>query len=151
MGSISKIRFIDAFSGMGGFKLSIERAAGYFGLESECVASIEFDNDCRLTYEKNFGHPQTHCDITKIDIDELPEHDFLMGGFPCQPFSRNGKFYNKNNRTLGDDDRKNLVEYLIEILEKKRPMYFLFENVKGLLAIKKEDGSSCLETILSKI
>ncbi len=151
MQNIEKIRFIDAFSGLGGFGLCVSRVAKKLGIEAECVASIEFDESCRLTYEKNFGHPQTHCDITKIDIDGLPNHNLLMGGFPCQPFSRNGKFYNKNEKTLGDDDRKNLVNYLIEILVAKQPEFFLFENVKELSTIKNSDGTSCLGTILSNI
>lgn len=142
------LRYIDAFSGLGGFGICASRVAKELGIESECVASIEFDEDCRKTYEKNFGHPQTHCDITKVDINSLPEHNLLMGGFPCQPFSRNGKFYNKNEKTLGEDDRKNLVNYLIEILVAKQPDLFLFENVKELTTIKNSDGSSFFNTII---
>lgn len=145
------LKYIDAFSGLGGFGICASRVSKEISIESECVASIEFDNDCRKTYENNFGHPQTHNDITTVDISSLPIHNLLLGGFPCQPFSRNGKFYNKNDKTLGDDDRKNLVNYLLEILESKRPEFFLFENVKELTTIKNADGSGCLDTILSNI
>ena len=82
------------------------------GIATRCVAAIEFDEDSRATYARNFGHKPEFGDITKIgDMSVLPDHDVLVGGFPCQVFSRNGKFYNKNDRTLGDDDRKNLVTF----------------------------------------
>jgi site-specific DNA-cytosine methylase len=57
---LGKLKYIDAFSGLGGFGICASRVAKAEGLEPECVASIEFDEDCRITYEKNFGHPQTH-------------------------------------------------------------------------------------------
>lgn len=145
------LKYIDAFSGLGGFGICASRVAKEINIESECVASIEFDKNCRLTYEMNFGHPQTHNDITAVHPSSLPIHNLLLGGFPCQPFSRNGKFYNKNDKTLGDDDRKNLVNYLLGILEVQQPEFFLFENVKELTTIKNSDGSGCLDTILSNI
>jgi len=148
---MTTLKYIDAFSGLGGFGICASRVAKEINIGSECVASIEFDKNCRLTYEMNFGHPQTHNDITTVDPGSFPIHNLLMGGFPCQPFSRNGKFYNKNDKTLGDDDRKNLVNYLLGILEVKQPEFFLFENVKELTTIKNTDGTSCFNTILSNI
>jgi DNA (cytosine-5)-methyltransferase 1 len=144
------MRFVDAFAGIGGFRICAE-AAGNSDLSCECVASIEFDDACRETYARNFGHKPTHCDITKINPCELPDHDLLMGGFPCQPFSKNGKFYNHNDKTLGDDDRKNLVMYLLAILAEKSPKAFVFENVKELATIRNTDGTGFLDTLLENL
>lgn len=132
--------------------MGFERAAKATGVETKCVAAIEFDKDSCKTYALNFGHEPEYGDITGIgDMSVLPDHDVLLGGFPCQVFSRNGKFYNKNDRTLGDDDRKNLVTYLFKILAAKRPSAFLFENVKEMLTIKNSDGTSFFETIKDNI
>jgi len=143
------IRLVDAFAGVGGIRLGFESAAKGLGVGCECVAAIEFDKNSRKTYAANFGHEPQFDDITKIgDMSVIPDHDVLVGGFPCQVFSRNGKFYNKNDRTLGDDDRKNLVTYLFQILAIKKPKAFLFENVKEILTIRNSDGTSFFNTIV---
>ena len=144
-----KFRIVDAFAGIGGIRLGFETAANASGDEIECSAAIEFDKDSRKTYELNFGHAPQYSDITAIgDMSSVPDHDVLVGGFPCQVFSRNGKFYNKNDRTLGDDDRKNLVTYLFQILAAKKPRAFLFENVKEILTIRNTDGTKFFDTIV---
>ena len=144
-----KLRLLDAFAGIGGIRLGFQTAAASSGTELECVAAIEWDKEARKTYEKFFGHQPQYADITAIgDMSVLPDHDILVGGFPCQVFSRNGKFYNKNDRTLGDDDRKNLVTYLFQILAAKKPSAFMFENVKEILTIKNSDGTSFFNTIV---
>lgn len=146
------MRIVDAFAGIGGIRLSFELASRTAGVSCECASAIEFDKNSRKTYAANFGHEPQFSDITEIgDMSAVPDHDVLLGGFPCQVFSRNGKFYNKNNRTLGDDDRKNLVTYLFAILKAKHPRAFLFENVKEMLTIKNMDGSSFFDTIISNI
>jgi len=137
------VRIVDAFAGIGGIRLAFESAAARSGVSCECASAIEFDKDSRKTYAANFGHEPQYSDITAIgDMSVVPDHDVLLGGFPCQVFSRNGKFYNKNDRTLGDDDRKNLVTHLFRILAAKRPRAFLFENVKEMLTIRNGDGTS---------
>lgn len=146
------IRFVDAFAGVGGLRYAFSLGIKEAGEQSSCVSAIEFDNNSRDTYALNFGNIPEFNDITKIcDMSAIPDHDVLLGGFPCQVFSRNGKFYNKNDRTLGDDDRKNLVTYLFKILRVKKPFAFLFENVKELLTIKNMDGSSFFQTICDAV
>lgn len=115
------------------------------------METVEFDAAAVRTYEENHGRKVRVRDITKADLKSVPDHDFIFGGFPCQTFSRNGKFYNKNNRTLGDDDRKNLVFYLLETIRLKRPSFFVFENVKELTTIRNSDGSSFLATLLDNV
>ena len=147
-----EIRILDSFAGIGGLRMGFEKAAMEMGLETRCVSAIEFDKDARNTYVDNFGHEPEYGDITCIDdMSVMPDHDVLLAGFPCQTFSRNGKYYNKNNRTLGDDERKNLVTYLFEILNTKKPKMFLFENVKEILSIKNSDGSLFFDTMSDNV
>ena len=73
-------RFIDLFAGIGGIRIGFQNQGGY------CVFSSEWDKDAAKTYEANFGDIP-HGDITKIHVDEIPEFDVLLAGFPCQPFS----------------------------------------------------------------
>ena len=75
-----KFNFIDLFAGIGGFRYSLESFGG------DCVFSSEWNTDSKLTYEKNFFN-KPHGDITKINEVEIPSHDVLCAGFPCQPFS----------------------------------------------------------------
>lgn len=147
----TSIRIVDAFAGIGGIRLGFETASKTIGVDCICAAAIEFDKNSRKTYAANFGHEPQFSDITKTDAALIPDHDILVGGFPCQVFSRNGKFYNKNDRTLGDDDRKNLVTYLFEILRVKNPSAFLFENVKEILTIRNSDGTMFFDTLVDNV
>ena len=118
----SKFRFIDLFAGIGGMRLGFQNAGG------TCVFSSEFDKHAQQTYKLNHGE-QPFGDITKITPEYIPDHDVLLGGFPCQAFSVAG--YRK-----GFDDEKgrgNLFINIFEILLAKRPKLFLLENVKNLL------------------
>ncbi|MEH2147800.1 DNA (cytosine-5-)-methyltransferase [Nostoc sp.] len=83
-----KIRFVDLFSGIGGIRLALKQAANSLNIESECVFSSEINSDAQLVYEKNFAQKSLG-DIRLID--KLPEHEFLLAGFPCQSFSPAGK------------------------------------------------------------
>lgn len=140
------IRFIDAFAGVGGFHTAIKLVDP----SAQCVTAIEKDVNCQKIYELNYGIKPLG-DITTIDPSTLPDHDLLVGGFPCQPFSRNGKHYNNNNKTLGDDDRSNLFLNLVSILKTKQPKCFVFENVKEILSIKNKDGSLFLDTLIDHL
>ena len=81
-----KIRFIDLFCGIGGFRIAFEEACRETGLDAGCVFSSDIDPYCQDSYEANFGErPQG--DITQINEKDIPDHDILFAGFPCQPFS----------------------------------------------------------------
>ncbi|GAD89180.1 modification methylase [Vibrio halioticoli NBRC 102217] len=114
-------RFIDLFAGIGGVRLGFQNAGG------ACVFSSEFDKNAQKTYALNHGD-FPFGDITQIDPMMIPDHDVLLGGFPCQAFSVAG--YRQ-----GFDDEKgrgNLFFYIYEILKAKKPKAFLLENVKNL-------------------
>jgi DNA (cytosine-5)-methyltransferase 1 len=130
------ITYIDLFAGTGGIRLGFEQAARDLGLNIKCVLSSEINPDSRETYEMNFGEtPQG--DIR--DIRDLPDFDFLLGGFPCQPFSYAGK-----QKGFGDT-RGTLFFEIERILSEKKPKGFLLENVRGLTT---HDGGKTFETIL---
>jgi len=114
------MRFIDLFAGIGGTRLGFERAG------IKCIFSSEWDKDCQKTYETNFGD-KPYGDITKIEAEDIPSFDILVGGFPCQPFSSIGKREGFNHKTQGT-----LFHEVVRILEQKKPVSFLLENVKGL-------------------
>ena len=88
------MEFIDAFAGIGGIRIGLERAAKELGIQTCCVKTIEWDKECQKTYKDNFESSDILGDITKVDKNTLPSHDVLLAGFPCQVFSRNGRFYN---------------------------------------------------------
>jgi DNA (cytosine-5)-methyltransferase 1 len=112
-------KIIDLFAGIGGIRLGFEP----YGCE--CVFSSEWDADAQKMYEANYGH-KPHGDITQIAPEEIPNHDILLGGFPCQPFSIIGK-------SLGFADTRGTLFFNIEeILRVKKPYAFLLENVKQL-------------------
>jgi DNA (cytosine-5)-methyltransferase 1 len=142
--------FVDTFAGIGGFRLGMQAACAKLGIACRCVASIEINPEARRTYGDNFGEEPSE-DVTKIRPEDYPDHDVLLGGPPCQPFSRNGKFYNHNNMTLGEDDRQNMFLYLMAVLSAKKPKFFLFENVKEITTIRNRDGSGFFETLLSNL
>lgn len=115
----TSFRIIDLFAGIGGMRLGFESVGGH------SVFSSEWDADAQITYEANFGDKPTG-DITKIDPLEIPDHDVLLAGFPCQAFSIIG------NRMGFADTRGTLFFNVEEILRVKRPPAVLLENVKQL-------------------
>ena len=80
------VRFIDLFCGIGGFRYAIEGVAEKIGVQAECGLSSDIDPDCQKAYEANFGESPSG-DIHAIHADSIPDHDILLAGFPCQPFS----------------------------------------------------------------
>ena len=117
----SNFKFIDLFAGIGGMRLAFERN------DCECVFSSEWDKHSQKTYTENFGDIPAG-DITQIDTKEIPNHNILIGGFPCQPFSTIGKRQGFEHPTQGT-----LFFDIVRILKDKNPEAFLLENVPGLL------------------
>lgn len=128
-------RFIDLFAGIGGVRLGFQQAGG------ACVFSSEFDKHAQLTYKKNHGE-FPFGDITLISPEEIPDHDVLLAGFPCQPFSHAGL-------KLGiEDTRGTLFHDIAKIIEKKKPRFALLENVKGLIS---HDKGYTLKVVLKTL
>lgn len=118
------IKVFDAFAGIGGFRSAFERVGGF-----EIVAWCEIDRFAQRSYRALYdtGGEDFYENIRDIDARGLKDFDLLVGGFPCQPFSVAGK------RKGVNDERGDLFFELARILEAKRPKYFIFENVPGLL------------------
>lgn len=142
------LKYCDAFCGLGGFSLAVHSVLGE---NAQCVWAIDHDKNVSSTFFNNFGI-KCHGDIREVDHQNIPDHDLLCGGFPCQPFSRNGKWFNHNDKIVGEqENRDNLFLELVKILNFKKPKLFLFENVKGLLSMKNVDGSLYFDTILTNL
>jgi DNA (cytosine-5)-methyltransferase 1 len=123
-----KLRFIDLFCGIGGFRIAFEKAGG------ECVFSSDWDKYSRITYEANFGE-KPHGDIYSVADADIPPFDILCAGFPCQPFSIAGVSKKISlGRKHGFDDEKqgNLFFRIADILNYHQPAAFVLENVKNL-------------------
>lgn len=123
-----KFTFIDLFAGIGGMRLAFESNGG------KCVYSNEWNKYSQQTYFANFGE-QPDGDITKVDENDIPDHDILVAGFPCQPFSIAGvSKKNSLGRATGFEDKTQgtLFFDVCRILKAKRPKAFMLENVKNL-------------------
>ena len=123
---MEKLRFIDLFCGIGGFRVAMDGACIENDLTPECVFSSDIDPYCQDSYEANFGHRPTG-DITKVDPNKIPDHDILFAGFPCQPFSIIGQMKGF------DDTRGTLFFHIANIIKEKMPKAFVLENVKQLV------------------
>lgn len=126
--SDSLFSFIDLFAGIGGMRIAFENAGGH------CVYSSEWNKYSQQTYFANFGE-QPEGDITQVDATSIPDHDILVAGFPCQPFSIAGvSKKNSLGRATGFEDKTQgtLFFDVCRILKAKRPKAFMLENVKNL-------------------
>lgn len=132
------LKLIDLFAGIGGIRLGFEQAFG----DIQCVFTSEIDKHAVTTYQANFGTEPIWGDITQIDENDVPDHDILLAGFPCQPFSQAGL---KKGFT---DTRGTLFFDIERILLAKRPQAFLLENVKQL---KGHDKGRTLQVILEHL
>lgn len=131
-----KFRFIDLFAGIGGIRLPFQELGG------QCVFSSEWDKFAQKTYAANYGEVPSG-DITKISATDIPDHDILMGGFPCQAFSQAGL-------KKGFDDIRGTMFFEIQrILGEKRPKAFLLENVKKLESHDKGKALQIMTDILT--
>lgn len=129
------LKFIDLFSGIGGFRVALETE----GLQ--CVFSSEIDEKTAASYKANFGEKPSG-DITSINVKKIPSHDILCAGFPCQSFSISGK-------SKGfDDDRGRLFYEIVRIADYHKPQILLLENVRNILTL---DSGKIISTIRKKL
>jgi DNA (cytosine-5)-methyltransferase 1 len=147
-------RFVDLFAGIGGLRIAFEKAGG------ECVFSSEYDKYSQETYKAFFGEKPIFDqivsanppgDITQISPNQIPDHDILTAGFPCQPFSLAGVSKKQSlGRPHGFDDptQGTLFFNVKEIIRAKRPEAFLLENVKNL---KSHDEGRTFEVIKTEL
>lgn len=133
------IKIIDLFAGIGGIRKGFEIA---FEGNVDCVLTSEIDKYARETYIANYGEDCLYGDIKLIDEKNVPNHDILLAGFPCQPFSQAGlkKGFNDTRGTLFFDIERILIE--------KQPKAFLLENVKRL---RTHDKGHTLKTIIKHL
>jgi DNA (cytosine-5)-methyltransferase 1 len=133
------IKFADMFSGIGGFRLGLEKASEKY----KCVWSCDNDKYVCQVYRRNFGDGElVEGDIRTIDADEIPDHELLTAGFPCQSFSVAGK------RKGFQDTRGTLFYDILRVTDAKRPPILLLENVKGLLS---HDQGATFQVVLESL
>ena len=125
--------FIDLFAGLGGFHKALR------DLGHKCVFASELRKDLQRLYKVNYPDTRIEGDITKFKLEEIPDHDILCAGFPCQPFSQAG-----NRMGFDDEDRGNMFYYIRDILRDKSPHFLLLENVANL---EGHDNGRTWETI----
>jgi DNA (cytosine-5)-methyltransferase 1 len=125
----NQLKAVELFAGIGGFRLGMENA------NIETIWANDFNKLSCQVYESNFGKGSIVLgDINEIRISDIPAHDILTAGFPCQPFSAAGK-----KLGVKDQVRGTIFERIVKILAEKKPKYFLLENVKRMLTM--QDGS----------
>ena len=131
-------RLVSLFSGCGGMDLGF-KCAGY-----DIVYANDFDTDAQRVYERNLGEIDKR-NILDVDEKEIPDCDILTAGFPCQPFS------NAGNRKGVNDFRGSLYKECLRVIKEKFPKAVVFENVRGILSIKDENGNLLINTIISNL
>lgn len=134
----TKFKFIDLFAGVGGIRIPFEELGG------KCVFSSEWDKFAQITYEANYGEVP-HGDITKINEKDIPKHDLLVGGFPCQAFSQAGL------KKGFKDTRGTMFFEIARILDYHKPKALLLENVKGLRGHDKGKTFKVIISILNEL
>lgn len=144
------MKFLDAFSGIGGFRLAAMTAAKECGTTAEFVCAIEIDEKAKAVYKDNFGEDPLS-DITAIAPESLPDHDVLMGGFPCPVFSKNGRHLNFGGVARASDPRTDLFERLVSILQVKRPRAYVLENVQEIASIRHYSGQVMIDHVCERI
>lgn len=137
----SELKYIDLFCGIGGFRYAIESAATRNDLIPLCVFSSDIDSSCQEVYEHNFKE-RPFGDITKINPKDIPDHDILLAGFPCQPFSIIGQMKGFQ------DTRGTLFFEIAKIINEKKPKAFVLENVKLLVG---HDKGRTIKIIMEKL
>ncbi len=135
------IKYIDLFCGIGGFRVAMEEACSEIEIIPQCVFSSDIDKYCQDSYELNFGE-RPFGNVTEINPEEIPRHDILFAGFPCQPFSIIGEMKGF------DDIRGTLFFHIANILKSKKPNFFILENVKQLVG---HDKGNTLKVIIKTL
>src|SRR5690625_1415999 len=133
---MTAFNYVSLFSGIGGFEQALNKLGG------TCVFASEFDKFAQQSYTALYGDDHLHGDITKIDEKGVPEHDLLVGGFPCQAFSVAGR------RKGFEDTRGTLFFDIARIAAEKKPKALLLENVKGLV---NHDKGNTLDTMIQAL
>lgn len=136
-----KLKFIDLFCGIGGFRVAFEEACEENDVQPECVFSSDIDKYAQESYETNFDE-KPFGDITQVNEKEIPDHDILFAGFPCQPFSIIGQMKGLT------DTRGTLFFDIARILKEKKPKAFILENVKQLVG---HDQGKTLKVIVQSL
>ena len=129
---MEKVKYIDLFCGVGGFRHALNSPG------SQCVFSSDIDPDARLIYGQNWGEIPAG-DISQVEVEEIPSHDVLCGGFPCQPFSISG------NQGGFEDARGTLLHEILRIARHHQPRVLFLENVKNFLG--HADGKTLTTTL----
>ena len=146
---MTKVKFIDLFAGLGGIRLGFEKSFNELGFETDCVMTSEIKPYAVETLAKNFSHDYFVGDIFQVENVQIPDFDFLLGGFPCQSFSAAG------NRHGFSETRGTLFFEIERILKDKKPYGFILENVEGLvkhdLENKHDKIGKTLSIILDKL
>lgn len=144
-----KVKFIDLFAGLGGIRLGFEKSFNELGFETECVMTSEIKPYAVETLAKNFSHDYFVGDIFQVENEQIPDFDFLLGGFPCQSFSAAG------NRHGFSETRGTLFFEIERIIRDKNPYGFILENVEGLvkhdIENKHDKIGKTLSIILNKL
>ena len=142
-----KFTFIDLFAGIGGIRLAYQKEGG------KCVFSSEWDKYAKITYDANFGEVPFG-DIKAIDEKLIPDHEILLAGFPCQPFSIAGvSKKNALGRLHGflDETQGTLFFDVARIISEKRPKIFMLENVKNLISHDKKRTFTLIKDVLKEL
>lgn len=139
---MNEIKFIDLFAGIGGIRKGFENACVEHGLTPKCVFTSEIKPYAIEVLKQNHPGEKITGDITKVEAEDIPDFDILLGGFPCQAFSMAGK------RLGFEDTRGTLFFDVARIIKEKRPKGFVLENVEGLV---NHDGGKTFEVILETL
>ncbi len=137
---IKQLKFIDLFCGIGGFRIAFEQACMQIGIQAQNVFSSDINDACSRAYSANFGDTPVG-DITQVNANEIPDHNVLLAGFPCQPFSIIG-----DGKGFMDVTRGTLFFDIARIIQAKKPKAFVLENVKRLVT---HDGGKTMKTIMT--
>jgi len=122
------LTMIDLFAGTGAFTFAFEQTKNV-----ECVFANDMFESSKKIYDDNFTHKLTLKDLNLINVEEIPKHDILTGGFPCQPFSIAGK------QEGFQDERSNVFWKILKIIDHHKPSYIILENVKNLISHDNEN------------
>ena len=137
---MARIRVVSLFCGCGGMDLGVIGGFSFLGKSfernnAEIVYAVDNDPYCTQIYNANFEHKCVVKDVRDITMDEIPECDILIGGFPCQSFSISAQ----NPPRLGYKDERGMLFFeMVKILKERKPRFFIAENVKGILSANKK-------------